>query len=57
MADSLFLWHLQVIPSCSYERREGGGGVLLALEGVHDSFLFSVAKVETVFLCAWLVWG
>lgn len=57
MADSLFLWHLQVIPSCSYERREGGGGVLLALEGVHDSFLFSVAKVETVFPCAWLVWG
>lgn len=58
MADSPFLWHLQVIPSRRYGGREGGGGsVFLALGGVPDSFLLSVATMETVFPCAWLVWG
>lgn len=60
MADSLFLWHLQIIPSFSYGgregRRKGGGSVFLALEGVGDPFLFSIAKGETVFPCACLVW-
>ena len=56
MADSLFLWHLQVIPSCRYggrkEGREEGGSVFLTLGGVQDSFfIFSNEHGNSVSLC------